>query len=41
MAAFWMIRAGEGGYLAEEFLSKGCVGVGFDGVGDFTASGGR
>lgn len=36
MAHFWMIRAGEGGYLAEEFVEKGCVAVGFDGVGDFS-----
>jgi restriction system protein len=37
MADFWMIRAGEGGYLASEFVEKGCVAVGFDGIGDFAA----
>ncbi len=31
-----MVRAGEGGYLAADFVEKGCVAVGFDGVGDFT-----
>lgn len=35
MTGFWMVRAGEGGYLAREFVEKGCVGVGFDGVGSF------
>lgn len=35
MAAFWMVRAGEGGYLAREFVEKGCVGVGFDRIGSF------
>lgn len=37
MAGFWMVRAGEGGYLAREFVEKGCVGVGFDMVGPFDA----
>ena len=37
MAAFWMVRAGEQGYLAPEFESKRCVAVGFDGVGDFAS----
>lgn len=36
MSGFWMVRAGEGGYLADEFVEKSCVAVGFDGVGDFT-----
>lgn len=35
MPTFWMVRAGEGGYLAKEFVEKGCVAVGFDGVGSF------
>ena len=37
MTQFWMVRAGEGGYLAKEFIEKGCVAVGFDGVGSFEA----
>ncbi|WP_197526028.1 restriction endonuclease [Gemmatimonas aurantiaca] len=35
MPGFWMVRAGEGGYLAKEFVEKECVAVGFDGVGSF------
>jgi len=31
-----MVRAGEGGYLASEVVEKGCVALGFDGVGDFS-----
>lgn len=34
-----MVRAGEGGYLASEFVEKSCVAVGFDGVGDFSSLG--
>lgn len=37
MPNFWMVRAGEGGYLAKEFLNKGCVAVGFDGMGDMSS----
>lgn len=36
MSAFWMIRAGEGGYLINEFERAGCVGMGWNGAGDFT-----
>ena len=36
MPHFWMVRAGEGGYLAGEFVSKCCVAVGFGGMGDLT-----
>jgi restriction system protein len=35
--AFWMVRAGEQGYLAPEFEAKSCVAVGFDGVGSFAS----
>lgn len=31
-----MVRAGEGGYLAEEFEEKGYVAIGWGGAGDFT-----
>lgn len=37
MSAFWMVRAGGGGYLAKEFIEKSCVGVGFDQIGSFAA----
>ena len=30
MSNFWMVRAGEGGYLADEFEQKGYVAVGFE-----------
>lgn len=33
---FWMVRAGEGGYLVEEFEKAGCVAIGWGGAGDFT-----
>lgn len=36
MSGFWMIRAGEGGYLIDEFQSAGYVGIGWQGAGDFT-----
>ena len=36
MPHFWMVRAGEGGYLAGEFVSKKCVAVGFGGMGDLS-----
>jgi restriction system protein len=35
MPNFWMVRAGEGGYLINYFERAGCVAVGFGGVGDF------
>jgi restriction system protein len=31
-----MVRAGEGGFLAEEFEKSGCVAIGWSGAGDFT-----
>jgi restriction system protein len=34
---FWMVRAGERGFLAEEFERAGCVAIGWSGVGDFAA----
>ena len=37
MAGFWMVRAGEDGYLADEFVAKGCVAVGFEGMGDLSS----
>ncbi len=33
---FWMVRAGEGGYLAEAFEEAGHIAVGWAGAGDFT-----
>jgi restriction system protein len=36
MTRFWMVRAGEGGYLAEAFEQAGCVAIGWQGAGDFT-----
>lgn len=35
MPTFWMVRAGEGGYLINDFERAGCVAVGFGQVGDF------
>lgn len=37
MPAFWMVRAGEGGYLADAFRESNHVAVGFDSCGDFTS----
>lgn len=37
MQHFWMVRAGEGGYLAGEFVAKDVVAVGFGGMGDMSA----
>ena len=34
MGRFWMVRAGEGGYLVNDFEKSGTVGIGWD--GDFT-----
>ncbi len=36
MSHFWMIRAGEGGYLASDFERLKCVAVGWSDVGDLT-----
>lgn len=33
---FWMVRAGEGGYLAETFEREALVAMGFRGRGDLT-----
>lgn len=35
MSGFWMVRAGGGGFLAKEFVEKGCVAVGFHEFGSF------
>jgi restriction system protein len=35
MPNFWMVRAGEGGYLINDFERAGYVAVGFGNVGDF------
>lgn len=32
--AMWMVRAGQGGYLAERFLEEGIVGLGWAAIGD-------
>ncbi|HET6231366.1 MAG TPA: hypothetical protein VFE05_14935, partial [Longimicrobiaceae bacterium] len=36
MSNFWIVRAGEGGYLAPAFDKAGVVGMGWRGAGDFT-----
>jgi restriction system protein len=36
MPGFWMVRAGEGGYLINDFERTSCVGIGWEGAGDFT-----
>lgn len=36
MSRFWMVRAGEGGYLADDFERAECVAIGYEGCGDFT-----
>ncbi len=36
MTRIWMVRAGEGGYLVEEFQKEGVVGIGWDALGDMT-----
>lgn len=36
MPRFWMVRAGEGGYLAEDFERTGHIAIGWKGAGDFT-----
>jgi restriction system protein len=35
MADFWMVRAGEGGYLSDDFQRASCIGVGWQEVGSF------
>ncbi len=37
MARFWMVRAGVGGALIDDFIKHKCVAVGFTSVGDFTS----
>lgn len=32
----WMVRAGRGGFLAQEFEDRGVVSVGFGEIGDLT-----
>ena len=36
---FWMVRAGEGGYLANDFERAGCVAVGWRAMGSFAPYG--
>lgn len=36
MSATWMVRAGEGAYLAEEFLQKNIVSIGWKLIGDLS-----
>jgi restriction system protein len=36
MSGFWMVRAGEGGYLFEDFERSGYAGIGWREAGDFT-----
>ncbi|HLL47873.1 MAG TPA: restriction endonuclease [Longimicrobiaceae bacterium] len=36
MSSFWMVRAGEGGYLVEDFERASCVAIGWRGAGDFS-----
>lgn len=36
MPNLWMVRAGEGGYLVDDFERASCVAVGWGEVGDFT-----
>ena len=36
MAGFWMVRAGEGGYLFEDFVKANAVAIGFAGDVDLT-----
>jgi restriction system protein len=37
MSRFWMVRAGEGGYLAKDFQRRQHVGIGWEEAGDFTS----
>jgi restriction system protein len=36
MAQFWMVRAGRGGQLADEFRTRGLVAIGWSDVGDLS-----
>jgi restriction system protein len=36
MSAFWMVRAGEGGYLITDFEKSSSVAIGWEEAGDFT-----
>jgi len=36
MPTFWMVRAGEAGYLINDFERASVVGIGWDGAGDFS-----
>lgn len=38
MTPAWMVRAGERGYLAQEFLTRGFIGIGWAEVGDLTSA---
>jgi restriction system protein len=40
MNSFWMVRAGEGGYVVEDFERNGCIAVGWQGTGDLSARSG-
>lgn len=37
MSHFWMVRAGEGGYLTTDFERLGCVAIGWPEVGDLSS----
>jgi len=36
MSRFWMVRAGEGGHLFDQFEAKGCIGLGW--AGDYSGT---
>jgi restriction system protein len=36
MTRAWMVRAGERGYLADEFEQRGFISIGWNGIGDLT-----
>lgn len=36
MSAVWMVRAGRGGYVAEDFGKKGCIAIGWQELGDLS-----
>ncbi|MEH6577970.1 MAG: hypothetical protein V7731_12920 [Amphritea sp.] len=38
MTKGWMVRAGLGGRLAEEFREQGCVVIGWNEIGDLTST---
>ena len=37
MAELWMVRAGEGGYLVDDFERSGCVAIGWSELGDLSS----